>query len=108
MARTTVATLETKVDSLIAALPDAIAQAVAAALAPAPVKAPAQAPAKAEAKSPAFGNRTFTEYVDARKAAAQPCAIHPALEVDGEIVVVCNRTFSPKSSGGTNHVARVI
>lgn len=58
------------------------------------------APAKGEAKSPAFGNRTFREYVDARIAAKVACTIHDGAE--------CNRTFSPKSSGREQHVARLI
>jgi hypothetical protein len=71
-----------------------------------PVAAPA--PKAAEAKSAAFGDRTFTEYVAARRAAAVACEIHPALDVDGTVVPVCNRSFSPASTGRTNHVARIV
>jgi len=58
-------------------------------------------PAKAQAKSPAFGDKTFDEYVADRNASRLPCGIksHGA---------ACNRTFSPKSTGRTNHEARIV
>jgi hypothetical protein len=50
--------------------------------------------------SAAFGNRTFDAYVADRRASAIPCEIHAA--------GTCNRAFSPKSSGRTGHVARIV
>ena len=57
----------------------------------APAKA---APAAAKAESP------FVIAMRARAAAKVACAIHPAAD--------CNRRFSPASSGGTNHVAKIV
>lgn len=76
---------------------DAIAAAVAAALA-------AQgAPATARAASPVgptkFADTTFGAKVLAAQAAKLPCAIH---------ATGCNRTFSVKSTGGTNHEPRIV
>lgn len=58
-------------------------------------------PAKASAKSPAFGDKDFETYVADRRAAQVPCGI-PA---HGKS---CNRVFSPKSSGATDHTARIV
>jgi len=69
------------------------------ALTPAPVAT--GKPAKAKATSPAFGGETFETYVEKRRAAALPCGIP-------EHGAACNRTFSPKSSGRTDHTARLI
>jgi hypothetical protein len=72
---------------------DAIAAAVAAALA---AQLPAQAaPASAKAKAP----NEFVSFLREKAAAKVACDIHA-----GEL---CNRRFSPASSGRTSHVARV-
>ena len=55
------------------------------------------APAQAKAASPAR-SKFFDEVIVARAQAKVACTIH-----DGSI---CNRTFSPASSGRENHVAR--
>jgi hypothetical protein len=79
---------------------DAIGAAVAAAFA-AQAAAPVAPPAAREEKpSAAFGGKTFTEYVSARNAARVACEIESHAGI-------CDRTFSPKSSGVTNHVARL-
>lgn len=59
--------------------------------APAPI---VSAPAKAKAES------EFVGFLRERAAAKVACTIHPAGS--------CNRRFSPKSSGGTSHVARLV
>lgn len=51
------------------------------------------APAQAKAESP------FVIDMRARAAAKLPCAIHST--------ALCNRRFSVKSSGGTNHIAAI-
>jgi hypothetical protein len=62
------------------------------------------APATAQAKSPVgptkFADTEFGAKVLARQAAKAACTIHPA--------GACNRRFSEKSSGATNHVARIV
>lgn len=58
------------------------------AVAPAPV---APAPVKAES--------AFVSFLHERAASKIPCEIHPAAS--------CNRSFTPKSSGRQNHVARI-
>ena len=88
-----VSALETKLDTLIGLV---AAQAeVALAQATAPAKG---SPAKGSA---AFGGKTFQTYVADRRASALPCGI-PA---HGD---ACNRTFSPKSSGRTDHEPRIV
>ncbi len=53
------------------------------------------APAKASAKQ-----SEFVSFLHERAASKLPCAIHPAS--------ACSRRFSPKSSGGQNHLARLV
>ncbi len=82
----------TRITITKAALETLVTKAVADALA---AQAPVAAPAKAQAKSPS----SFVTFLHEKAAAKQACAIHPAGK--------CNRRFSPASSGGTNHVARI-
>ena len=95
MSKNTIASLSTDIAALSAVVADltAIVRATAA-----PVATAKPTTAKVSA---AFGNRTFREYVDARKAAAVPCAA-------GHSAETCNRTFSPKSSGAASHEARIV
>ena len=62
------------------------------------------APATAKAASPVgpvkFADTAFGAKVIAAQAAKVPCAIHEP--------TACNRRFSAKSSGGTNHEPRIV
>ncbi len=72
----------------VAALTEAVAALVAA-------QAPAKgAPAAAKAESP------FVAFLHERAASKVACEIHAAS--------ACNRRFTPKSSGRTSHVARIV
>ena len=86
-------TLTEQVATLTAAVNALLAAQVA------PVQAAPKQP-KAQQPSAAFGGATFSEYVAKRRASAIACEIHPAAE--------CNRSFSPKSSGREQHVARLV